>query len=220
MTSKTTTTALGLVALAAFSTAALANPVDGIYFDGPLCDSHGDQIIYEELGTGAFPSDELISAVFTQTNLTACPATDDPGVTNFLVEITNLSGRVWHDLYYVADPDTSFSNVDGLSISAAAPGALGETVRLDTVGFNRPLVFESMTGDNVFEIGETWAFVLQDWGNAIGLTPDLMGSLDFAGASAADFLSTGSIVAMRPVPTPASLALLSTGAVCLTRRRR
>ncbi len=219
MTTQTRTLAAA-AALTLAAGAALANPVNGFYFDGPMCDSHGDRVFTEELGTGPlFPADELISATFSITQTTACPVTDDPTLDNFLVEITNLTGDAWTDLFYVADPDSAFSNVDGLAVSAAAPGAVGEAVRIDMLGVNRVLIFESMTTDGVFEIGETWAFLLQDWSNGFGLGPADMGSLDFAGASAGDSLSTGSILATR-VPAPSSLTLLSAGALCIARRRR
>ena len=37
----------------------------------------------------------------------------EPGVPNSLVEITNLTATPFDNLWYVADPETRFSNVDG-----------------------------------------------------------------------------------------------------------
>lgn len=216
MTNRMTIAALSL---AVFAGSALANPVDGFYSDLPGCDNHGLLQAREELGTGAaFPVDELISAVATFTNITACPTSDDPGMPNVLVVMTNLSGRDWTDLYYVGDPDTTFSNVDGIGVSAAAPGVSGLAVRLDMLGVNRSLLAESGAVDGVFSAGETWEFILQDWSNPFGLGPDMMGSLDFAGASAFDFASTGSIVQF--VPAPGTSALLGLGGLVSLRRRR
>lgn len=215
-----TARSIAALALALGAPLASANPVSGAYFDGPDCDSFGPLEFYEELGTGMFPTDELISAVATTTQTTACPMTDDPTIGNVLLEITNLSGTEWQDLFYVADPGTTFSNVDGFGFSAAAPGALGEAAKIDIAGVNRVLIFESMSTDGVFEVGETWGLILQDWSNAAGFGAADMGSLDFAGASAADFLSTGSIVAARPIPTPATLGLFGGGLLAVARRRR
>ncbi|MFG0259057.1 MAG: PEP-CTERM sorting domain-containing protein [Phycisphaerales bacterium JB041] len=205
--------------LALFAGTAAANPVQGNYFDGPLCDSHGNLNAIEELGEGPlFPTDELISTVWTLTNQPACVMSDDPNFPNVLVEMTNLSGRYWDNLFYVGDIDTSVSNIDGFADSAAAPGVVGQAFRIDALGSNRNLVVESMTADGIFEPGEIWAFIIQDYANAAGLPPSF-GSLDFAGASSFGPDSTGSIVQF-VVPAPGSLALLGLGGAACIRRRR
>jgi len=206
-----------LFALAA--SVGLANPVDGIYFDAPTCDNHGTRQAVEELGTVIFPTDELISSSYTQTTLSACAPHDDPGMVNYLVSITNLSGRDWTDLFYVGDLETFISNVDGEAFSAAAPGAVGLAFRIDAVGMNRNLVFESMSFDGVFQAGETWQFILQDFLDPAGGPPDDFSSLDFAGASAGLPGSTGSIVQML-IPSPGVLAMMGLGGLMSCRRRR
>ena len=45
-----TRNALTLLAAASLSSIAIANPVDGVYQDGPNCDNHGPLEAYEELG--------------------------------------------------------------------------------------------------------------------------------------------------------------------------
>jgi len=211
---------ISLSAVALLAGGALANPVNGFYDDLPNCDTQGPRVAREELGTGpAFPTDELISAVATFTQITACPLSDDPTMPNVLMVITNLSGRSWTDLFYVGDPDTTFSNYDGFGVSATAPGVSGLAARIDAVGSNRVLLAESMTSDGVFEIGESWEIILQDWSHPAGRGPDLMGALDFAGASFGDPFSTGSIVQFL-VPAPGSAALLGLGGLGLVRRRR
>lgn len=198
---------------------AAANPVDGEYSDGPRCDNHGFLRAIEELGEGPlFPQDELISTVWTLTQEPACPRSDNIDIPNALVEMTNLSGRYWRNLFYVADPETTLTNEDGLAMSYAAPGVMTQAFRIDALGANRNLVFESMAADGVFEPGETWAFIIQDYGNAAGLPP-AFGSLDFAGASGGDSLSTGSVVQF-VIPAPGTLALLSAGGLAAARRRR
>jgi hypothetical protein len=65
--------------------------------------------------------DELIDAVSTITPDIACLGSDNPLIPNTLVEITNLTGKAWKDLWYVTDPrgqpglvGTSISNSMGL----------------------------------------------------------------------------------------------------------
>ncbi len=218
MSTKRSICLLAIFTVAGFAS---ANPVNGIYFDTPGCDTNGNRQAREELGTIIFPSDELISSSSSQTTLASC-ATDNPGMPNYLVSITNLSGQEWVDLFYVADVGTGISNFDGEAASAAAPGMFEEAFRIDSVGVNRPLVFESMTFDGVFEVGETWQFILQDFTSAFGGAPDDFSSLDFAGASTGipgvtD--STGSIVQFL-VPAPGSMSLLAMGGLLAVRRRR
>lgn len=215
MTIKTTITLANLLLTAGLAS---ANPVDGEYNDGPSCDNHGFLRAIEELGTAPlFPQDELIETAWTLTQQPACAASDDPSMPNARVRMTNLTGKYWDNLFYVADPETSLSNVDGLAMSYAAFGVVTESFRIDSVGMNRNLVFESLTPDGIFEPGEIWDFIIQDYGNAAGLPPHLMGSLDFAGASSGDSLSTGSVVQF--VPSPGSLALLGLGSLATLRRR-
>lgn len=216
----TTRTIMSVSALLTLAGAALANPVQGFYDDLPHCDTQGLRSAVEELGTGpAFPPDELILAAATFTNQMACHMSDDPNRINSLVVITNVSGSDWTDLFYVGDPDTLFSNYDGYGVSFAAPGVSGLAMRIDDTGVNRNLVFESMGANGVFEIGETWHFILQDWFSPGGMGPDAMGSLDFAGASFGDPFSTGSIVQFL-VPAPGTAALIGFGGLGLLRRRR
>lgn len=203
---------------------ALANPVDGDYFDAAGCDDHGTLQAREELGTGMFPTDELISAFATITDLSACTVTDDTGIANMLVRITNLSGRDWTDLFYVGDAETTFSNVDGFATTNEAPppnSILTQAFRIDAVGANRNLISESAAADGVFSAGETWQFIIQDFVNTDGVGADVMGSLDFAGGSsfAGDALSSGSIVQFL-VPSPGATALFGLAGLSAARRRR
>jgi len=211
-----------MTAVALFSVApfAQANPVDGVYFDLPGCDDHGMQQAFEELGTGPFfPADELIAADSFLTGDSACPPMDN-GIASSLVTITNLTNGLWENLYYVADPQTTFTNVDGRALSFANAAVETIAFRIDAVGVNRPLVFESMTPDGIFEPGETWQFIVQNFTNAFGLPASSLGSLDFSGASDMDSLSAASIIQMRPVPTPGALTLLAMSGMVAARRRR
>lgn len=206
----------GLLALCAGP--ASAEVVDGWYFDVDTCDNHGEQRAVEELGL-LFPPDELIETEWFTTDLSACPVTDDPNTPNVVVEMLNLTGRSWDNLFYVADPETFISNVDGLAWSINQPGYATQAFRIDWAGpRNINLIFESKNRDNVFEPMEIWQFILQDYGNSLGLPPHLFGSYDFAGASAGDFDSSGSIVQF--IPSPGGLPLLGLAGLIGMRRRR
>lgn len=201
---------------------AAAYPVQGIYVDDPTCDNHGALEAVDELGTIVFPPDELIDSISTLTDLSACPAEDDPLIPNSLVRITNLTQRTFTDLFYVGDASTSLSNVDGRGVSSASPAFAGHAFRIDAIGMNKNLISESGVVDGIFAPGETWSFIVQDYAHPTGLPASAMASLDFAGAS--DLLpgttdSTGSIVQFI-VPTPSTTALVAASAVVVGIRRR
>ena len=206
------------LALATLAGTAIAEPISGSYFDIATCYNHGPQIAVEEFGDPSiFAPDEAIEHVATFTSATACPMTDDPLKPNALVQITNLTGRFLDNLYYVGDPETRFSNVDGHGVGAGTPDIEGLAFRIDTLGMNRNLVFESITADGIFEPGETWQFIVQDYENAAGTAPDLFFSVGMAGDSAAIVNSSASIVRMVPAPASSVLGLMG---LALLRRRR
>jgi len=176
-----------------------------------------------ELGNQpAFPASEWITSSDWETDYRPCSENpDDPGIANIVVSITNMTGAAWPTLYYVADPETSLANDDGTVNGEPA-------FKIDSIGVNTPLIFESMTSDNVFEVGETWQFVIQDYVNSLGLAPSLFGGVGVGGGlapspgyypgspgSGGDFASSGSII-----PEPTTLGLLIFGGVALLRRRR
>jgi len=204
--------------LALVSGGALAEPISGSYFDLPNCDDHGPQTAVEEFGDPlVFAPDEAIAHSFSFTQTPACPMTDNTAMPNALVSMTNLTGRFLDNLYYVGDPETAFSNFDGGAFGAATLGIVGHAFRIDTLGMNRNLVFESMTFDGIFEPGETWEFIVQDYSNAAGLPPDAFFSIGMAGDSLTDPTSSASIVRM--VPTPGSTVLGLMGLALLRRKR-
>ena len=214
--------ALIVLTAGSLASAAAANPVDGFYQDAPNCDNHGELEAYEELGNGAlFPMDELIEATASVVDFAACEMTDDAAVPSALVTMTNLSGRDWTDLFYVADPETRITNVDGLATTDVVPGAdsvFTEAFRIDREGDNRPLIAESGASDGIFSAGETWEFIIQDYSNSLGLGAADFTSLDFAGGSSTNF-STGSIVAFQ-IPAPGAGALFGLAGLAAARRRR
>jgi hypothetical protein len=224
-----------------------AIPTQVEYVDGPQ-----DPLVIPENGlhelgnkinwaTGAmlqnpFPDNEWITSSWIPTEETSCfvPETDDPQIPNVLVTITNMTGLYWNDLWYVGDtgysepgmpmfPETTLTNHDGWVNGGLA-------FKIDNIGINRPLVSESMTPDNVFEPGEQWDFIIQDYWNMHMLPPSAFGSIGVGWDSALFpgptgfpgdpfMLSSGSIIAI-PAPGAILLGSIGIGLVGWLRRRR
>ncbi len=204
-------TCVGLSCALIVSGGAHGEPIEGIYFDVPTCDNHGFKIAVEEFGDpSVFRPDEAIAHISTFINEPACIATDNTAIPNSLVEIVNLTDRFIEDLYYVGDPDTIFTNVDGIGDAGVIPDLHGLAFRIDFLGANRPLIFESLTPDGVFEPGEIWHFIVQDYFHPAGLAPDAFFSIGMADASFTPIdISSASIVRMIPAPASASVLLLA-----------
>jgi hypothetical protein len=203
----------GASACCALASAAAAVPVELSWFDTPFCDVLSLPPSMHELGNPpGFPKDELISSFDTMKKFPACAPTDNPLIPNVLVSMTNLTATFWMDVHYVADPETFISNDDGMVNGEFA-------FRIDTIGINTPLVFESITFDGIFEPSETWNFIIQDYINGPGLPPSLFGSVGAVGGmSGGDLLSSGSIIA-REVPGPAGAVLIAIAMASMPRSR-
>ncbi len=201
---------------------ALANPV-WVATEDPGLPLQDDWVIpewteYEELGIG-FPPDELISVQeIPWLGHKPCP-TDFTGLGAMVqLEITNLTGEDKWGLIYVADPETSLSNVDELVADQNAPLIYTHSFAIDWGGFNTPLVYESMTQDGIFEAGETWEFIIQDYNNSLNLPASMIDSLGVAGASQGGSPSSGSIIAI-PEPNVIVMILMSGGGLFFFRRK-
>lgn len=205
-------------ALLLSSAAALAVPQTVTSVDTPHCDPLLPLTVVDELGLAPiFPPDERIDAFASPTTLSACPTMDDPNTPNALIRMVNLTTTSFFNVHYVADPaaagaaGTTISNEDGLVNG-------GQAFRIDTVGVNTPLVSESMLPAGIFQPGEFWTFIIQDYVNGAGLSPAAFLSIGVGSASPGG-PSSGSIIAL-VVPEPGSLALAAPAALVLTRRRR
>ncbi len=208
---------------------ATASPVNPVFIDGPQ-----DRLLlvgdnWHELGN-AFPADELIISNSCETEDTSCidpnGPQDNPQLINYRVAIQNMTNTYWHDLHYVADLDvTTITNYDGW-IGNAGKQDEWLAFKIDNIGLNKPLLFESMTPDLIFEPGENWQFILQDYTNMNNVSPHLFASLGIAGASlgaAAPDLSSGGSIIAKPVPIPGSGILIGSallGLLALKRRRK
>jgi len=232
MTYRNLVTCLIAAALVAgLSNQSYAVPTKMVHMDTPTCDTLSIPTNVHEIGdTAFFPGDEaLFSTNLGQSTVVPCPGTDNPTLPEFLIDIRNLSGIEWHEVWYVADQDTNINNFDGEADDALF-SPLNEAFRIDNDasdpnGIHHPLLFESMTPDGIWEINETWQFVLQDYFNSNGLPPESMTSIGVGsasiGAGGGAIASSGSIIAVTiPEPTSAALVLLGCLGVACTKRNR
>ena len=74
----------------------------------------------------------------------------------------NLNSISFSDVWYVAEPGTFFTNDDGTINGMHA-------FQIDAVGANTPLISESINPNGIFEPGEFWTFIVQDYSNTAGL---------------------------------------------------
>ncbi|MEM8681156.1 MAG: hypothetical protein AAGF97_17555 [Planctomycetota bacterium] len=202
------------------SSSVSAFPTQVVYTDLPSCDVLNIPFDVDELGSPLtpFPTDELIDHKTTGFGYPVCFPNDDPTMPDPIVAITNLTGRTFSEVWYVADVETRISNVDGLvedaSLAAAGFPPQREAFRIDNDlsdpgGLHHPLIGESIP-NGLFDPGETWRFVLQDYANLSGVAPDMFTSIGVGTASmdvSGAIPSSGSIIAI-PVPEPSAMLLL------------
>lgn len=234
MTTQFTKTGLFALTLVSLLTSSLfALPVNVVHVDTPDCDPLfiPNMDVHEIGDVGVFPSDEALFATDQGvSSFGPCPPTNSPNIADPIVEIRNLSGRDWIEVWYVANPETTITNFDGEANDAAfAP--LNEAFRIDNDikdpgGIHHPLIFESMTPDGIWEAGESWRFILQDYTNSLGYLPSAINSLGVGSASAVgpvgSITSSGSIIGITEIPEPSTclLTVLALTSSVLVRKQK
>ena len=190
---------------------AVAMPTTVTSSDTGLCDVLVVPSEVDELGDWLLPPDERIGALERPlfSPVAACPSS--LLFPDLVVMITNFTSTAFRDLWYVAEPETSLTNEDGLVNGLRA-------FKIDAVGINLPLIFESAAVDGIFAPGETWHFIIDDYINSLGLSPAALGQVGVPVFPLGKY-SSGSIIAV-PIPEPASAGLLGLGLLALSVARR
>jgi len=211
----------GLVLLVSFQASAIPTVVVGV--DTAHCDVLSVPAVVEELGTGGlFPAGEqIVSGLLSPSGAIAgvgpagvnCTTgtIDSPFIANHGVTITNTTGFNFLEVWYVANAQTNLSNLDG---SVNGFGAF----RIDQVGVNKPLISESVLTDGVFQAGETWAFMIQDYANNAGMLANAFAAPGVPSLGIGDG-SSGSIIGVL-APEPGTGGLLIMGLLALARYGR
>jgi len=218
-------TSIFLMLLMSLGNTALAVPTLSQWIDVGNQDPLWTPLWVHELGVnpaGAapFPPNELIASYDYNTEIQYVPCAqnpDNPLILNPVVGIINLTNIAWTSVWYVADLTTSIGNDDGWINGGLA-------FEIDAVGLNKPLIWESLIPDGIFQPNEIWEFVIQDYVDNSGnnLAPSAFGSVgvpSFLPTGGQDMLSSGSIIA---IPAPGAILLGSIGVGCVSwmRRRR
>jgi hypothetical protein len=207
---------------------AVAMPINGVYIEDARCDVLPNQTFKDELGDALnFPINEGIVYTVSPAPFTVC-VPDDGAPNDWIVDMMNVSGQAWQDLFFVTDLGVFVGNADGSVFDVAgAPGAITDAFRIDgtvTAGINSNLLGESGAIDEIFSPGESWRFAVSNFSpiNTAGffMTPMFVTPGIFSGSS--PFPSTpgnASILANPVVPEPTTAALLVVGGAGLLLRR-
>ena len=215
--------ALSALASASVNTA-MAVPVNGLYIEDSRCDVVAGKSLTHELGDqSTFPTNEALKIVVSQTSAVICVAND--GIANdWVVQMTNVSGQAWNNLFFVANSNINVGNADGSVVDFGNAAILSDAFRIDgtvTPGSNNSLV-ESGVADEIFSPGETWRFLVTNFQHPSGVSPvpGFYSPGAFAGTTSVTTPDTASILATPYVPEPSGMAMLGIAAGSLLLRRR
>ena len=191
--------------------------------DDPRCDAIPEQTLNSEIGDSAmFPAVDAISYHDHRYNV-AVGVPDDGIANDWTVHMTNVSGRAWRDVFFVADFGATIGNADGqVEDFVNAEGLFGDAFHIDATGVNANLLSESMHADGIFEPGEEWEFAVTNFGTgANSLPPTIVTPGIFAGSSPLGTTpGNASILAVPAVPEPATVGCVALFAMSLLMRRR
>jgi len=224
----TTMTAVAVGALVVGSRAVHAVPVNALYTDDPRCDQVPNQSPTHELGDLAtFPLNEAIRMTPQHVNFTVC-VQDDGLANDYVVDMINLSGQTWKNLFFVCDHNVTVGNADGsMQDLTGAPGVMTDAFKIDgtvTPGVNINLLTESIIADEIFQPGEVWRFAVSNYmavdstgafQQPLNLTPG-----QFAGSTNFPQTAGNCSILASPVPEPTTMSLLALGASAMLLRRR
>jgi len=137
--------------------------------------------------------------------------------------MTNLSNIAYKDLFFVADEGIAVGNADGVMFNAAsAADPPTDAFRIDgtltVTGGNDNLVGESGALDEIFSPGESWTFLLTNFGTT-GAAP-IFGSIGLFGAGSGAAPGSNASILATPVPEPVTMMLIAPVALAALRRKR
>ncbi len=213
------------------SALSLKGSCDSLQLSAP----EGEEVIeVDELGTSIFPQDETLTAGYVTTTKFSCPDTlfpKDPNLVGSQIElsITNQTNKAFTELWYVTDPETTITNIDGLVNDQPAfrinrAPLVPDPLTMNFFDFNNPLIWESGAIRGVFEPGETWTFVIDNYKNSAGLPAHALSSIGVGSESGSPLgssdYSSGSIIAVVPEPGTALLMGLGLSGLSLKERRK
>jgi hypothetical protein len=211
------------------ASAAQAFPVTAVYTEDPRCDAIPQQTLSHELGeAGFFPINESLQISVSPATFTVCVPNDNVQ-NDWIVQIINVSGQAWTNLFFNGNLGTTVGNADGVILDVInAPGVITDAFRIDgtvTPGVNNNLLNESGAVDEILSPGESWRFNVSNFvGPGAGSPPPFFRTPGlFAGSAPlnAALPDSASILAI-PVPEPSVITVIGAigGALLLRRPRR